>query len=176
MSLSTALSKLCACAIVSHWSYYVSIYRRSSFRQHSSGVILVAAFCFLSSPALYAVQPAAPQLLPYTVSVVAGGGTYGVTANKYTVGNYCGTNTSSPPAGTPPAPLTSWPTALSTVGDGCLATQVAITSPNAAAVDSEGNVFIVDYTNKLIRRVDAHTGIITTVAERHDRDHHASCD
>jgi hypothetical protein len=127
------------------------------------GVILVAAFCFLSSPALYAVQPAAPQLLPYTVSVVAGGGTYGVTANKYTVGNYCGTNTSSPPAGTPPAPLTSWPTALSTVGDGCLAAQVAITSPNAAAVDSESNVFIVDYTNKLIRRVDAHTGIITTV-------------
>jgi sugar lactone lactonase YvrE len=127
------------------------------------GVILVAAFCFLSSPALYAVQPAAPQLLPYTVSAVAGGGTYGVTANKYTVGNYCGTNTSSPPAGTPPAPLTSWPAALSTVGDGCLATQVAITSPNATAVDSEGNVFIVDYTNRLIRRVDAHTGIITTV-------------
>jgi sugar lactone lactonase YvrE len=127
------------------------------------GVILVAAFCFLSSSAAYAVQPAAPQLLPYTVGIVAGGGTYGVTANKYTVGNYCGTNTSSPPAGTPPAPLTSWPAALSTVGDGCLATQVAITSPNATAVDSEGNVFIVDYTNKLIRRVDAHTDIITTV-------------
>jgi sugar lactone lactonase YvrE len=36
-------------------------------------------------------------------------------------------------------------------------------SGNAAVADSEGNVFIVDYTNKLIRRVDAHTGIISTV-------------
>ena len=107
---------------------------------------------------------AVPQLLPYTVGVVAGGGTYGVATNKYTVGNYCGTNTSSPPSGTAPLPLAAWPKALSTVGDGCLATQVAITSPNAAAADSEGNVFVVDYTNKLIRRVDAHTGIITTVA------------
>jgi sugar lactone lactonase YvrE len=136
------------------------------FAQFLPGVILVAAiFLMSSSTALFAASPtAAPQLLPYTVSIVAGGGTYGVTANKYTVGNYCGTNTSSPPSGTPPAPLVSWPVALSTVGDGCLATQVAITSPNTAAFDSEGNVFIVDYTNKLIRRVDAHTGIITTVA------------
>jgi sugar lactone lactonase YvrE len=128
------------------------------------GVILVAAICFMSSPALYAVQPAAPQLLPYTVSVVAGGGTYGVTANKYTVGNYCGTNTSSPPAGTPPLPLTSWPTALSTVGDGCLATQVLLSVPRGAAADSQGNIFIVDSANQSIRRVDAHTGIITTIA------------
>jgi sugar lactone lactonase YvrE len=130
-----------------------------------SGLILVAAFVFLSPQALFAGSTtAAPQLLPYTVSIVAGGGTYGVTANKYTVGNYCGTNTSTPPSGTPPSPLASWPTALSTVGDGCLATQVAITSPNTAAFDSEGNVFIVDFTNRLIRRVDAHTGIISTVA------------
>jgi sugar lactone lactonase YvrE len=114
------------------------------------GVILVAAFSLMSSSALYAVQPAAPQLLPYTVSIVSGGGTYGG-ASKYTVGNTCRTNTG-----------TTSPTALSTVGDGCLATQVYF-SPNAAVADSEGNVFIVDYTNKLIRRVDAQTGIITTV-------------
>ena len=111
---------------------------------------------------MYATTVAAPQLLPYTVSIVSGGGIYGG-SSKYTVGNYCGTNTSTAPTGTPPLPLTSWPTALSTVGDGCLATQVNF-SGNAAAADSEGNVFIVDYTNKLIRRVDAHTGIITTVA------------
>ena len=114
------------------------------------GVILVAAFCLLSSPVLFAATVAAPQLLPYTVSVVSGGGTYGG-ATKYTVGNTCGTNTG-----------TTAPTALSTVGDGCLATQVYF-SGNAAVADSEGNVFIVDYTNRLIRRVDAHTGIIITV-------------
>ena len=37
------------------------------------GVILVAAFCLLSSPVLFAATVAAPQLLPYTVSVVSGG-------------------------------------------------------------------------------------------------------
>jgi sugar lactone lactonase YvrE len=130
-----------------------------------SGLILVAASVLLFSPALFAGSAtAAPQLLPYTVSIVAGGGTLGISTAKYTVGNYCGTNTTTAPSGSPPAPLSGWPTALSTVGDGCLATQVYIESPNATAVDSEGNVFIVDYTNRLIRRVDAHTGIITTVA------------
>jgi sugar lactone lactonase YvrE len=114
------------------------------------GVILVTAFCLTSSTSLYATTVAAPQLLPYTVSIVSGGGTYGGTT-KYTVGNTCGTNTG-----------TTAPTALSTVGDGCLATQVFF-SGNAAVADSEGNMFIVDYTNRLIRRVDAHTGIITTV-------------
>jgi hypothetical protein len=135
------------------------------------GVILVAVFSLMFSPALYAVQPAAPQLLPYTVTVVAGGVTniYGTTTSKYTVGNYCGTNTSSPPAGSPPAPLTSWPIATDTAGDGCLATQVALyvsssLLPRAAVADSEGNVFFVDDDNLLIRRVDAHTGIVTAVA------------
>ncbi|MGA3011985.1 MAG: hypothetical protein ABSD72_17150 [Terracidiphilus sp.] len=135
-----------------------------------SGLILVAASVFLSSPALFAGgTTAAPQLLPYTVSVVAGGGTLGISTAKYTVGDYCGTNTTSPPTGTPPAPLTSWPTATDTVGDGCLATQVNLyvsTSklPRAAAADSEGNVFFIDDANLLIRRVDAHTGIVTTYA------------
>jgi hypothetical protein len=112
--------------------------------------ILIIAFSLLSTTGVSATTTAAPQLLPNTVSIVSGGGTYGG-ATKYTVGNTCGTNTG-----------TTSPTALSTVGDGCLATQVAF-SGNAAAADSEGNVFIVDYTNRLIRRVDAHTGIITTV-------------
>jgi sugar lactone lactonase YvrE len=133
------------------------------------GVILVAVIFLMSSTALFAASPtAAPQLLPYTVSAVAGGGTYGTTystsAKPYTAGNYCGTNTSSPPAGTPPAPLASWPTALSATGDGCLATQVLLSTPRGAAADSEGNLFIIDSNNQSIRRVDAHTGIITTIA------------
>jgi len=111
---------------------------------------------------------AAPQLLPYTVTAVAGGGTYGTTysttAVPYTANNYCGTNTTTAPSGTPPLPLTAWPKALDTAGDGCLATQVLLSVPRAAAADSEGNLYIIDSNNQSIRRVDAHTGIITTVA------------
>ena len=37
-------------------------------------------------------------------------------------------------------------------------------APNAVAVDTQGNVFIADVSYSVIRRVDAATGIITTVA------------
>ncbi len=102
---------------------------------------------------------AAPQLLPYTVTIAAGGGTQGATAvvttynptaSPFTVGSACATGSSFK--------------ALDAAGDGCLATQVRLAVPRAAAVDSEGNLFIVDSNNQSIRRVDAHTGIITTIA------------
>ena len=50
-----------------------------------------------------------------------------------------------------------------TLGDGCTATD-AVLSPFGLAVDSSGNVYITDYPNNRIRRVDAATGIITTFA------------
>jgi sugar lactone lactonase YvrE len=40
----------------------------------------------------------------------------------------------------------------------------ALNDPDAVAVDSAGNVYIADYSNSRIRRVDASTGIITTFA------------
>jgi streptogramin lyase len=49
-------------------------------------------------------------------------------------------------------------------GDGGLATGASLNSPTGAAVDGSGNLFIADYGNQRIRRVDAVTGIITTVA------------
>jgi len=49
-------------------------------------------------------------------------------------------------------------------GDGGLATLAQLDYPEAAWVDSSGNMFIVDTENCRIRRVDATTGIITTVA------------
>jgi sugar lactone lactonase YvrE len=49
-------------------------------------------------------------------------------------------------------------------GDGGLATLAQLDYPEAAWVDSSGNMFIVDTDNCRIRRVDATTGIITTVA------------
>jgi hypothetical protein len=120
------------------------------------GVILVAAFSLMSSTALYAVQPAAPQLLPYSVKVIAGGGT---TAIPLTVGpGACA------PSGN--TPTTIW-------GDGCLATDLVLAGSRSAVADAYGNVFFTDYqtaatgadnTTGLIRRVDAVTGIVTTVA------------
>jgi len=49
-------------------------------------------------------------------------------------------------------------------GDGGLATSAALYYPRAVAVDASGNLYIADGINSRIRRVDAATAIITTVA------------
>jgi sugar lactone lactonase YvrE len=49
-------------------------------------------------------------------------------------------------------------------GDGGPATSAEIHSPMGVTVDAAGNLFIADMNNGRIRRVDAATGIITTVA------------
>jgi sugar lactone lactonase YvrE len=54
-------------------------------------------------------------------------------------------------------------TAAST-GDGGQATAASLNSPSGAAVDSSGNLFIADTGSSVIRKVNASTGIITTVA------------
>jgi sugar lactone lactonase YvrE len=49
-------------------------------------------------------------------------------------------------------------------GDGGPATSASLWDPQGLGLDSVGNLFIADYGNCRIRRVDASTGIITTVA------------
>jgi sugar lactone lactonase YvrE len=49
-------------------------------------------------------------------------------------------------------------------GDGGLATAAELSSPAGVTIDARGNIFIADTGNSLIRRVDAFSGIITTVA------------
>ena len=49
-------------------------------------------------------------------------------------------------------------------GDGGPATEAALNNPDGVATDAAGNIFIADRGNQRIRRVDASTGIITTVA------------
>ncbi len=49
-------------------------------------------------------------------------------------------------------------------GDGGLASAASLNSPSAVAVDAAGNLYIADAGNSRIRRVDAATGIITTLA------------
>jgi hypothetical protein len=48
-------------------------------------------------------------------------------------------------------------------GDGGLATQASFSAPVKVAVDRLGNLFISDSFGHLVRRVDAITGVITTV-------------
>ncbi|MBA3914220.1 MAG: hypothetical protein H0X25_10325, partial [Acidobacteriales bacterium] len=50
-------------------------------------------------------------------------------------------------------------------GDGIAATSAMLNNPNGVAVDpSNNNVFISDTQNQRIRKIDSHTGLISTVA------------
>ena len=49
-------------------------------------------------------------------------------------------------------------------GDGGPALKATLRTPEGMAVDGNGNLFIADSANSRIRKVDANTGIITTVA------------
>ncbi|HYG77197.1 MAG TPA: PKD domain-containing protein [Planctomycetota bacterium] len=49
-------------------------------------------------------------------------------------------------------------------GDGVTATSTSLDFPGGLAVDANGNLFICDVNNHRVRRVDAVTGMITTVA------------
>ena len=49
-------------------------------------------------------------------------------------------------------------------GDGILATTASLSGPSGVAPDGSGNLFIADQGNQRIRKVDALTGIISTVA------------
>jgi len=49
-------------------------------------------------------------------------------------------------------------------GDGILATSAELYDPMGVAVDSAGNIYIADSGNNRVRKVDASTGYISTVA------------
>jgi len=49
-------------------------------------------------------------------------------------------------------------------GDGGPAATAALNEPTALAVDGRGCLFIADQSNDRVRKVDLHTGLITTVA------------
>ena len=49
-------------------------------------------------------------------------------------------------------------------GDGAAAVSARLSQPGGVAVDADDNVYVADSSNNVIRRVDASTGVITTVA------------
>lgn len=56
-------------------------------------------------------------------------------------------------------------------GDGGPATEAQFNEPYAAQFDSLGNLFIADMQNGVVRRVDAHTHVITTLAKDFKQPH-----
>src|SRR5436853_432637 len=55
---------------------------------------------------------------------------------------------------------------LGFAGDGGAATNASLNSPASVAQDASGNLYIAEYVNNRIRKVDAATGIIRTEARR----------
>jgi hypothetical protein len=49
-------------------------------------------------------------------------------------------------------------------GDGGPATSALLDDPTSVAIDSSGNIYIADFNNNVIRKVNIATGVITTVA------------
>lgn len=56
-------------------------------------------------------------------------------------------------------------------GDGGLATSAQFNEPRGIAVDKDGNIYICDFWNNRVRKVDAATGIITTIAGTGEQNH-----
>ena len=114
---------------------------------------LAATAAFLTISGANQAQTA-PQLLPYTSKLIAGGGTQSIAK-----GATC--------------PSSGY-TSTDAYGDGCLATEIMLTSMGAtttkpygahyAAADASGAVYFSDATAGLIRRVDPITGIVTAYA------------
>lgn len=102
--------------------------------------VVIAAICTVSP----VNAQTAPQLLPYTVKLIAGGGTTAIAS-----GATC--------------PVSGY-TSTDAYGDGCLATEIELTAPRYAISDTKGNIFFSDYVNGLVRRIDASSGIVTVVA------------
>ena len=101
-----------------------------------------------------AAAQAAPQLLPYTVKLIAGSGTAAIAA-----GATC--------------PVSGFKS-LDAYGDGCLATEIQLTTggakiyygdfPGYAIADSTGAIFFSDGVNGLVRRIDPVTGVVSAIA------------
>ncbi len=90
----------------------------------------------------------APQLLPYTAKLLAGGGTAAAA-------NAACSRVGAIPSGH---------FAYDAADDGCLATEIVLSAPRSAILDSGGAVIFADNKNYTIRRIDPTTGVVATIA------------
>jgi hypothetical protein len=111
---------------------------------------LAAAVVFLLvgvEAAVAANSGIAPLLVPYTINTIAGSPQFGQGTTSVPVG-YFG-------EGVPATPYLNGKTVVQ---------GATLDGPFAMAVDSVGNVYIVDTANFIIREVNAQTGLINTIA------------
>jgi hypothetical protein len=138
-----------------------------SFRSKGFSPIAATALAALTAAAPYAAAQTAPQLLPYTAKVLAGGASAGPSntgGTATTVGASC-QRTVTTATGT--AVTSSGFTSYNAIGDGCLATEVTLSAgtsgPRYAITDASGAVYFSDYYNYSVRRIDPVTGVVTTI-------------
>jgi hypothetical protein len=108
---------------------------------------------------VFARAQTAPQLLPHTSQLVAGGSFTSYAA--YTASNpvACSRTNSANTVLSASGNKTT-----DIYGDGCLATEISLSGPRFAVMDKTGAIFFSDYTNGLIRRIDPITGLVTAIA------------
>jgi len=158
-----------------------------------AGFAALMPFAFLSLFASAQSTTTPPVVIPYTMSTVAGNGSSGATGNGGPAlsaalsadmravavdgqGNIYIVDTTNSVvrkvngqtgvitlvAG---GQTTACTTGIDKSGDGCpAATGTKLVSPRGVAVDKAGNVYIAGYSDELIHRVDAVTGLMTLVA------------
>jgi N-acetylneuraminic acid mutarotase len=105
-----------------------------------------------------------------TLTLTPAVGSYSITAS------YVGSGTDAPSVSSAVpvtvSPLVNSPNIYTFAGDGVtgyegnggLAVYAELDAPTMVATDSSGNVYIADVLNNVVRKVDAATGVITTVA------------
>jgi hypothetical protein len=125
----------------------------------TAGRIILLVFVALIGTSLMSSAQTAPQLLPYTTKLIAGGSSTSYAAYTAKTPVTC-TMTNS----TNTVLSSSGNQATDIYGDGCLATEISLTGPRFAVTDTTGAIFFSDYTNGLIRRVDPLTGVVTVIA------------
>ena len=124
---------------------------RFSVRFRRIALCLVAATCIPGA----ASWAQAPVPLPSTITTVAGGAN---AAGNGTTGGVLPAKGAACSAGSPY-------TATDAFGDGCPGINTAFSSDfrGGLQVDGAGNVFVMDTTNSLVRKIDAKSGLVTAV-------------
>ena len=133
--------------------------RKTSPKNVSRMATMKLALGVIALSSLFATQRAqaqAPYLLPYTIQVLAGGGTSVTVA--------AGASSACLGAGVTGSQYDSF-------GDGCPVTSTSVVAGSASdlhdvVVDQQGNVYFLDNSsgNGVVRRIDAHSGVITVFA------------
>ncbi len=144
--------------------------RKSSHENVGRMGTMKLALGVIALSSLFAAQRAhaqAPYLLPYTIQVLAGGGT-SVTVAAGASSACLGTGVTG--------------SQYDSFGDGCPVTSTSVVAGNSSdlhdvVVDQQGNVYFLDNgsSNGVVRRIDARSGVITVYAGSYDSTQPAVC-